>query len=204
LVDPQSELSFPALHMHRAHLAKKRQFARHSESPFSRSELKSVQLGTSPNNLDSFADLGSVADGPDLGTLNPDLLGAVMSIFRFAREAVRLPSLFSIAFGLAVALVASSSAVSVQAEDTHEVEISIKNHKFEPDALKLPVGKPIKISIKNLDASPEEFESHDLGFEKVIAGNSGATIRLKPLKPGTYMFFGEYHQDTALGHIVAE
>jgi hypothetical protein len=183
---------------------KKGKAAGHSKSLFSPNELKSVQLASSPNNLDSFADLGSGVDGPDLGTLNPDLLGAVMSIFRFAREAVRLPSHFSIALGLAFALVASSFAVTVRAEDTHEVEISIKNHKFEPNALKLPIGKPIKISIKNLDASPEEFESHDLGFEKVIAGNSGATIRLKPLKPGTYMFFGEYHQDTALGHIVAE
>jgi plastocyanin len=96
------------------------------------------------------------------------------------------------------------SAANVRAEDTHEVEISIKDHKFDPPSLKLPVGKPIKISVKNLDATPEEFESHDLGFEKVIAGNSSAVIRVKPLKPGTYMFFGEFHQDTALGHVVAE
>jgi plastocyanin len=90
------------------------------------------------------------------------------------------------------------------AEEEHAVEISIKDHKFEPDSLKLPVGKPIKITVKNLDATPEEFESHELGFEKIIAGNSSAIIRVKPLKRGTYMFFGEFHQDTALGHIVAE
>ena len=52
--------------------------------------------------------------------------------------------------------------------------------------------------------TPEEFESYELGFEKIIAGNSSAIIRLKPLKPGTYMFFGEFHQDSALGHIVVE
>jgi hypothetical protein len=90
------------------------------------------------------------------------------------------------------------------AEEEHAVEISIKDHKFNPESLKLPIGKPIKITVKNLDASPEEFESYELGFEKIIAGNSSAIIRVKPLKPGTYMFFGEFHQDTALGHIVAE
>lgn len=129
-----------------------------------------------------------------------------MSTSRFARAASRgfspLSLLFVSIFTLGSALIPASRGA--RAEDTHEVEISIKDHKFEPAALKLPTGKPIKILIKNLDPSPEEFESHDLGFEKVIAGNSNATIRLKPLKPGTYMFFGEYHEDTALGHIVAE
>ena len=127
-----------------------------------------------------------------------------MTISSFARR-VRLPSSTSILLGSLLALGAVAMwAANVRAEDTHEVEISIKDHKFDPPSLKLPVGKPIKISVKNLDATPEEFESNDLGFEKIIAGNSSAVIRVKPLKPGTYMFFGEFHQDTALGHIVAE
>lgn len=127
-----------------------------------------------------------------------------MSISRFA-PAVRRSSFSSILLGSVIAGGALlGGAFVAQAEDTHEVEISIKDHKFEPDSLKLPVGKPIKITVKNLDATPEEFESHDLGFEKIIAGNSSAIIRVKPLKPGTYIFFGEFHQDSALGHVVAE
>ncbi|MBS0252667.1 MAG: cupredoxin domain-containing protein [Proteobacteria bacterium] len=126
-----------------------------------------------------------------------------MSISRFAR-AVRRSSFSSVLLGSVLAGGVMGGALVAQAEDTHEVEISIKDHKFEPDALKLPVGKPIKITVKNLDATPEEFESHDLGFEKIIAGNSSAIIRVKPLKPGTYIFFGEFHQDSALGHVVAE
>lgn len=126
-----------------------------------------------------------------------------MSISRLAR-ALRRSSFSSVVMGIVLGGGVAIGAVAAQAEDTHEVEISIKDHKFEPDSLKLPVGKPIKITVKNLDATPEEFESHDLGFEKVIAGNSSAIIRVKPLKPGTYMFFGEFHEDSALGHIVAE
>ena len=128
-----------------------------------------------------------------------------MSHTPFAHRAVRAFSSFAVLSVSVVALGALAIGSSAaRAEDTHEIEISIKNHKFEPASLKLPTGKPIKILVKNLDASPEEFESHDLGFEKVIAGNSSATVRVKPLKPGTYIFFGEYHQDTALGHVVAE
>lgn len=128
-----------------------------------------------------------------------------MSTSFSARNFARFPSFLAAVFAAIVAFGGAWMSVSaVQASDEHEVEISIKDHKFDPPSLKLPIGKPIKISVKNLDASPEEFESKDLGIEKVIAGNSAATIRLKPLKPGTYMFIGEYHEDTALGHIVAE
>ena len=128
-----------------------------------------------------------------------------MSISRFARQVARAMSLSSL-LSLSVFVFAGllMSAANVRAEDTHEVEISIKDHKFDPPALKLPIGKPIKISVKNLDATPEEFESHDLGFEKVIAGNSSAVVRVKPLKPGTYMFFGEFHQDTAKGRFIVK
>ncbi len=128
-----------------------------------------------------------------------------MSISTSAPRKLRRSAFFSFFFAsvLAVGGVVLSTA-AVRAEDTHEVEISIKDHKFDPPKLTLPVGKPIKILVKNLDATPEEFESYELGFEKIIPGNSSATIRVKPLKPGTYMFFGEFHQDTALGHVVVE
>lgn len=95
-------------------------------------------------------------------------------------------------------------AAPARAAEELIIEISIKDHKFAPDAVKLPAGKSAKLVVKNLDATPEEFESNDIGFEKVIAGNSEATIRVKPLEAGTYIFFGEFHMDTALGHIVVE
>ena len=128
-----------------------------------------------------------------------------MTLPFYSRNAARFRTLLSAS---AAALLALSGAgigtATVQASEEHEVEISIKNHMFEPEALKLPIGKPIKITVKNLDPTPEEFESDDLGFEKIIPGNTTAIVRLKPLKPGTYMFFGEFNMDTALGHIVAE
>ena len=90
------------------------------------------------------------------------------------------------------------------AAEEAEVTISIKDHKFDPAEIKVPAQKAIKLTVNNLDASAEEFESHSLGVEKVIAGKGSATIRLKPLAKGTYAFVGEYHEETAKGTIIAE
>jgi hypothetical protein len=42
------------------------------------------------------------------------------------------------------------------------------------------------------------------GVEKVIAGNSEATIQLRALQPGRYRFFGEFNEKTAQGVLVVE
>jgi Cupredoxin-like domain len=83
-------------------------------------------------------------------------------------------------------------------------ELFIKDHKFSPAALKLPADQKIKLIVDNQDPTPEEFESHDLNREKIIAGNTKATILIGPLKPGKYHFFGEFNMDTAKGDIIVE
>jgi len=82
--------------------------------------------------------------------------------------------------------------------------ITIKDHRFDPSEIQVPAGKKIRLIVKNLDPTPEEFESSDLKREKVIPGKSEATIVIGPLKPGTYKFVGEFHESTAKGSIVAK
>ncbi|MDO8534863.1 MAG: cupredoxin domain-containing protein [Xanthobacteraceae bacterium] len=82
--------------------------------------------------------------------------------------------------------------------------ITIKNHRFQPAEIKAPAGKPIKLTVKNEDPTPEEFESKALRVEKVIAGNSEGVFNLRPLQPGRYRFVGEYNEATAQGHLVVE
>lgn len=108
-----------------------------------------------------------------------------------------------ISLALAAALLALAAAPAC-AEDALDMSISIKDHKFEPETLKVPVGKAIKLTVNNLDATAEEFESYPLRFEKVVDGKQSAVVRIKPLEAGTYVFFGEYHSDTAHGTVVAE
>jgi plastocyanin len=91
---------------------------------------------------------------------------------------------------------------ALAADDTFN--LTIKDHRFEPAQLDVPAGKKLKLIVKNLDPTPEEFESRDLKREKVIAGKGQATISIGPLKPGAYEFVGEFHESTAKGQIVAK
>ena len=93
---------------------------------------------------------------------------------------------------------------SAQAADEAVFTLTIQDHRFSPEELQVPAGKKFKLVVKNQDATAEEFESHDLKREKVIAGKSEATLVLGPLKPGTYKFVGEYNEKTAKGRLVAK
>jgi hypothetical protein len=85
-----------------------------------------------------------------------------------------------------------------------EFEILIKNHRFEPAHVTVPVDTKVKLKITNTDPTPEEFESHTLNREKVIPGNSSAIIFIGPLKAGEYAFFGEFNEKTAQGKLIAQ
>lgn len=85
-----------------------------------------------------------------------------------------------------------------------EVIISIKDHRFYPDQIRIPSGQKIKLIIDNQDLTPEEFESYDLNREKVVSGKSQIVMYVGPLKQGQYKFFGEFHQQTAQGIITVE
>jgi len=85
-----------------------------------------------------------------------------------------------------------------------ELGLTIKNHQFVPAEISVPAGKKIKLVVNNLDSTPEEFESHQLNREKVIAGNAKSTIYVGPLSPGKYAFWGEFNMSTARGVLVAE
>jgi plastocyanin len=101
--------------------------------------------------------------------------------------------------GFAAFMIAAPAAVQAQ-----EVTVTIKNHRFEPAELKVPANKRVKVTVINDDATPEEFESHEMKVEKVIPGKSKAVVRIGPLRPGSYPFFGEFHEKTAKGTVVAE
>lgn len=83
-------------------------------------------------------------------------------------------------------------------------EIEIKDHLFYPDVLVIPANTKVKLLIRNLDPTPEEFESYELNREKVITGNSQTVIFIGPLPPGEYPFFGEFYPKTAQGKVVVE
>ena len=104
---------------------------------------------------------------------------------------------------LAATLLLASSFGALAAGEP-EFKIAIEGHKFSPDRIEIPAGQKVRLLVENKDATPEEFESHTLKIEKVIPGNSKATIFVGPLKAGEYKFVGEFNEKTAKGVIVAK
>ena len=104
---------------------------------------------------------------------------------------------------IALALVLGTG-VSAVAQAQESFTLTLKDHKFDPVELHIPADKAATLVVKNLDATPEEFESKPLRIEKIVPANSEASFTLRPLKAGRYKFFGEFHEDSAKGEIVAE
>ena len=96
-----------------------------------------------------------------------------------------------------------SSAPAAGAEDTVKVAISLKNHQFQPAEVHAPANKAIMIVVKNQDPAPAEFESNMLRVEKVVTAGGTITVRIRPLSPGRYRFFDDFHPDTQ-GYLVVQ
>lgn len=79
--------------------------------------------------------------------------------------------------------------------------LSIGNNRFDPAELTVPAGQKIELHIRNTGTVPAEFESSDLGREKVVPAGSEITLFVGPLKPGRYTFFDDFHPSTR-GHLV--
>ncbi|HZP66132.1 MAG TPA: cupredoxin domain-containing protein [Rudaea sp.] len=95
------------------------------------------------------------------------------------------------------------TAGAVHADD-FEAKLAIRDHKFDPAELTVPAGTKVKLLIENQDATPEEFESHELNREKVVVGKGTITVFVGPLEAGRYPFFGDFHQETAQGVLIVK
>jgi plastocyanin len=94
--------------------------------------------------------------------------------------------------------------LAASADDVPEYKLTIHNHRFSPAELVIPANTRIKLVVDNQDATAEEFESHQLDREKIVTGNASINVSISPLKPGRYAYFGDFHQDTAHGVLIAK
>ena len=101
--------------------------------------------------------------------------------------------------GLGLLLIMAASPLALAMD---EFSLTIRNHQYEPTELTVPAGVKIKLLVNNADDTPEEFESFDLNREKVVAPGAQIQVIIGPLSSGRYEFFGDFHPDTARGHIV--
>lgn len=89
------------------------------------------------------------------------------------------------------------------AQQAAAVAIAVKGGRFVPGEIHAPANRPLTISVKNLDGAAIEFESVSLRVEKVIASGSAGVVNVRPLAPGRYQFFDDFHQE-ARGVLVVE
>ncbi|KMY86177.1 putative exported protein [Candidatus Paraburkholderia calva] len=102
-----------------------------------------------------------------------------------------------------IALAAALAAVTAHADDLPTFQLELNDGKLNPARIEVPVGKRIKIEVKNTGKGVAEFESVQLRKEKVLAPGADSFVVIAPLDPGEYKFFDDFHQ-SAQGVIVAK
>jgi len=90
---------------------------------------------------------------------------------------------------------------AARAEDTVKLSITVKDQRFDPTELHAPPGQAIEIQVKNLNPIVSEFESADLHFEKIVPAGSQGVVHVRPLQPGRYNFYDDFHHATQ-GYLV--
>ena len=88
-------------------------------------------------------------------------------------------------------------------EDLTTYSITLKNHRFVPAEIHVPSGKAFMIVVTNADDTSDEFEMNAPPVEKVIAPGAQGKLRIRPLAPGRFRFFDDFHQE-AQGAFVSE
>jgi Cupredoxin-like domain len=95
------------------------------------------------------------------------------------------------------------TSVSSNAQQPDAVAISVKGHHFQPAEIHAPANRSLVLRVKNLDATPMEFESVSLRVEKVVAPGGEGVINIRPLAPGRYEFIDDFHQE-ARGALIVQ
>ena len=103
---------------------------------------------------------------------------------------------------LAAALAVLASVPRVDAQDV-EVPLTAANQAFQPAEVKVKAGQPFVLVVTNNDKKSIEVENKDLRIEKVVPAGKTAKIRVRALKPGSYVFVDDFNQ-SAKFKIVAE
>jgi len=107
---------------------------------------------------------------------------------------------------LAAALFSAATFLGApaRADDAVTIDLILKDHAFSPAEPTAPAGKPLIITLTNMDPAPAEFESKTLKFEKLVPAGGKISVSVRPLEAGRYKFADDYHQDTTFGFVVVQ
>ena len=100
--------------------------------------------------------------------------------------------------------IALGAAVASAADAPPELALTLDQHRFSPEELRVKANTPFILAITNKDKKDEEFEIASLRIEQIVSGGKTLQLKMPALKPGTYEFIGDFHEKTAKGRIVAK
>ena len=104
----------------------------------------------------------------------------------------------------AVASLSLATASLASADDLTTYQIVLKDHKFTPSEIHVPTGKPFIVVVTNNNDAADEFEMLLPALEKTLQSGQQGKVRIRPLGPGRFPFFGESDPDNERGVFVSE
>ena len=103
-----------------------------------------------------------------------------------------------------IALLELFCAGPAGADDLAAYEIMLQNHHFTPDEIHVVAGKPFVVVITNGGDGSDEFEMLFPAVERPLQPGQQGKVRIRPLMPGRFPFFGESDPDNERGAFISE
>ena len=108
-----------------------------------------------------------------------------------------------------LAILATGSLLSgpgreARAEELPAFAVAARGGRFVPERLEVPAGTRVKLTLRNEDARPVEFENETMHIEKVLAPGAASFVVLPRLKPGQYVFIDEFNPGRGAVTVVAK
>jgi hypothetical protein len=103
-----------------------------------------------------------------------------------------------------LALLGLVSADFASADDLTTYSITLQNHQFTPAEIHVPAGKPFIVVVTNQNDSPDEFEMLLPARERPLEPGQQGKVKIGPLNPGRFPFFGESDPDDEQGAFISE
>jgi hypothetical protein len=104
----------------------------------------------------------------------------------------------------AVASLSLAMASLATADDLTTYQIVLESHKFTPSEIHVPTGKPFIVVVTNNNDAADEFEMLLPALERTLQAGQQGKMRIRPLGPGRFPFFGESDPDNERGVFVSE
>jgi Cupredoxin-like domain len=104
----------------------------------------------------------------------------------------------------ALALLGLMSSDFASADDLATYTITLQNHHFTPAEIHVPTGKAFIVVITNANNGPDEFEMLFPALERPLDPGQQGKVRVRPLAPGRFPFFGESDPDNETGAFISE